>query len=70
MSSAGPHMMQRTASPHGFEPGLFMEAEPISLFVCRCCDSSLCSVEPRFPLKRRYCSSPNLPSLFLYIDIK
>lgn len=36
----------------------------LSLFVCRCCDSSLCSVESRFPLKRRYCGFPNLLYLF------
>lgn len=37
-----PHMMQRTASPSFFEPGLFMEVWQIPLFVCGCCDASLC----------------------------
>lgn len=36
-----PHMMQQTASPSFFEPGLFMEVWQIPLFVC-CCDASLC----------------------------
>lgn len=37
-----PHMMQRTASPSFFEPGIFMEVWQIPLFVCHCCDASVC----------------------------
>lgn len=66
-----PHMMQRAASPHFFEPGLFVEVWQISLFVCRRCDSSLCSADTRFRLKHHCCVYCNLLYLiFFYINIK